>query len=271
MGSLRAYLLALISVGLLWPNPSFADASTNGEVTMSAAGAVNPTELPRSRTAPATLDVGFTSAALGSPTVPELSRIGIQVAPLIELQTAGLRSCPLAQLYSNYAGTACARSLVGHGSVDSEITLPGQSPAAVHGKLRAFYAVSDGRPRILAQVITDLVIYVVPFEIKKVAGVGTRLIARKMRNVKGICRPHPDCFGQRYSFEGIYGHISNFEMSLHRTFFDSGTRKSFVSARCPAPGRMMEASLPVLKVSLDYGLGSSLAATVRGNCRVSTG
>lgn len=243
---------------------------------MSASGGTTPIKLPRSKPIPASLRLGFTSEALNSPAVPELTRIVLEISRNLHLQTAGLPSCPLADLYSTNtsARQTCAGSFVGHGSVTSEVTLPGQAPATVNGHLVAFYAFAQGQRRILAQVTSGdplPLTYVIPFQIAKAHGAfGTSLVVPQMRHIAGICaRGHPNCFAQPYTLKGVYGHISNFEMSLHRIFAHTGKRGSFVSARCPVPGKRPEANFPLAQTSLHYAGGNSLTAAVNGKCRVS--
>jgi hypothetical protein len=249
--------------------------SQSGELAMSASGEITPIKLPRSKVAPASLRLGFTSEALNSPAVPELTRIVLEISRHLNLQTAGLPSCPLADLYSTNtsARQTCAGSYVGHGSVTSEVTLPDQAPATINGHLVAFYAFAQGQPRILAQVTSGdplPLTYVIPFQIAKAQGAfGTSLVVPQMRHIAGICAPgHPNCFAQPYTLKGVYGHISNFEMSLHRIFAPAGKRSSFVSARCPASNKRPEAIFPLSQTSLYYAGGESLTAAVHGECKV---
>jgi hypothetical protein len=220
--------------------------------------------------------VGFTSEALNNPTTPELSRIEFEISHNVTLQTSGLPSCPLAMLYSTTASArqTCAGSFVGHGSVTSEVTLPGQAPATINGHLLAFYAFAQGQPRILAQVTSGdplPLTYVIPFQIAKAHGAfGTSLVVPQMSNIAGICaRGHPNCFAQPYTLKGVYGNISNFDLSLHRLFAHAGKRESFVSADCPACGNRSEAVFPLVKVGLSYASGVSLSQVSTLPCRVS--
>jgi hypothetical protein len=250
-----------------------------GEIVIGASGETAPTKLG-SQATPATLRVGFTSEATDSPTIPDLSGIALQISRNIGFQTAGLPSCPLKDLYSRTASArrACAASLVGHGSVASEITLPHHPPASVEGHLLAFYSSIGGTRRILAQVTTAgplAITYVLPFQIGKADGpFGTGLVVRQMAPIEGICvQGHPNCFDDPYTFKGIYGHISSFKMSLHRLFTDAGAKRSFVTARCPAPSGAPEATFPIVRANLTY-LGESeegpLTATASGKCEAVT-
>ena len=240
-------------------------------------GELIPTTLPRTHFAPATMRIGFEVPLTRGSKVPELQTIVLDLASNIELQTNGLPSCPVNRLRSTYVKPvqACKGALVGRGSVTSEIALPGQAPAMVKGSLLAFYDRSNVGPYILADVTTNgspPLTYVIPFSIGKAKPpFGTSLIVHKMHLVRGECKNNtPDCgYG---GFEGIYGHISNFELSLHRIFATPRSRRtSFVGADCPAPGHRASASYKFAKVSVTYAEPSSVggeSAVKPGSCRV---
>lgn len=225
---------------------------------------------------PATLRLGFTSAAPSTPTTPELTAIRLEISRNLAFHTAGLPSCPIAELYSEppETGHTCARSLVGHGMVISEVTLPGQAPVTIEGHLLAFYDFGEGQPRILAQVTSTGALpltYVIPFTIYKTRGAfGTILSVERMRLIRGKCRRgRPSCFSQTYTYNGIYGHISKFELTLGRNFVHAGRRSGFVTADCPAKGSSSSATFPLAKVNLSYPQGISLSQVATRRCAVS--
>ncbi len=243
---------------------------------LSVSGGVSPSLLPRFKPVPATVKVGFTIEGGGS---PELDSIALEISRTVTFQKSGLSSCRLAQLYSTSptAGQICAGSVVGHGRIVSQVTLPGREPTMVNGSLTAFYTAAENRPGILALVNTQGALpltYVIPFRFGQGRGSsGTSLYASKsrMRHIYGVCVPQSACFGSTYGFEGIYGHISKFELSLHRLFVNHGRRESFVNADCPARGRQLSAvfvGASVLYTGSSYIGGGS--ATLLGSCSVSS-
>jgi hypothetical protein len=273
-----AVSLTLIGGVLVRSDSTAAVSIPTPETVVSASAKTIPAELPHPRAIPIRLQAGFTSEALSSPTTPELAQIVLEISRGIKFQTAGLPSCPLTDLYSTTvsARQTCAGSLVGHGTVSSEVTLPGQAPAMIKGDLSAFYAFAEGKPRILAQVTSGAplaLIYVIPFQIAKAPhrAFGTSLVVRKMRNIQGECRfSRPNCFAQPYSLKGVYGHISKLELSLHRSFIHAGARKSFLSAQCPASRNRQGAAFPLLQVNLQYtgsfAAEGSRSVTVASRC-----
>ncbi len=272
---LGALALALMTAAGVSPPSAGGDVAQTGEVVIGVSGETVPIKLPRSHMVPATLRLGFTSETPSTRTTPELTAIQLEVSRNLAFQTAGLPSCPIAELYSDSsdAEQMCAGSLVGYGTVISEVTLPGQAPVTIEGRLSAFYDFGEGRPRILAQVTSTAALpltYVIPFTIYKAHGVfGTILSVEHMQFIAGICaRGHPNCFSQTYTYEGIYGHISKFELTLDRQFVHAGKRTSVVSADCPAGDGSSSAIFPLVEVDLAYQGVSSRSQVATHRCEV---
>jgi hypothetical protein len=269
---LGALALALMAIAA---RPAGGDLAQAGEAVIGVSGETVPGKLPRSRMVPATLRLGFTSEAPSTPTTPELTAIRLEVSRNLAFHTAGLPSCPISELYSTSdARQICAGSLVGSGTVVSEVTLPGQAPVTIEGRLSAFYDLGEGQPRILAQVTSTGALpltYVIPFTIEKPHGVfGTVLWVQHMQFIKGKCaRGHSNCFSQTYTYKGIYGHISKFELTLDRQFVHAGKRTSVVSADCPANGSSSSAIFPLVKVDLAYSGAISRSQVATRRCQVS--
>ena len=142
----------------------------------------------------------------------------------------------------------------------------------IEGHLLAFYDFGEGQPRILAQVTSTGALpltYVIPFTIQRSHGIfGTILSVEQMRFIAGICaRGHPNCFSQTYTYKGIYGHISKFELTVDRQFVHAGKRTSVVSADCPASGSSSSEAFPLVKVNLTYPAGQ-LRGVATGRCEV---
>jgi hypothetical protein len=271
---LGALALALMAVAGLSPRPAGGELAQAGGAVIGVSAEEVPGKLPRSRMVPATLRLGFTSEAPSTPTTPELTAIRLEVSRNLAFHTAGLPSCPISELYSTSdARQICAGSLVGSGTVVSEVTLPGQAPVTIEGRLSAFYDLGEGQPRILAQVTSTGALpltYVIPFTIEKPHGVfGTALWVQHMQFIAGICaRGYSNCFSQTYTYKGIYGHISKFELTLDRQFVHAGKRTSVVSADCPASGSSSSAVFPLVEVNVTYSEARSLSQVATRRCEV---
>jgi hypothetical protein len=269
-------ILVLLSSVWIVGGAAVAATAPTGETVIGISGETAPARMPRSQVVPTTLRLGFTSRLINQATTPELTRIAIEISRDVRFQTMGLPSCSLATLLSTYtdARQACAGSVVGHGLITSEVTLPGQAPVTITGRLLAFYDLAESQPRILAQVTSGAPLpltYVMPFKIAKAqAPFATSLLVPQMSHLQGECaRAHPDCFEDPYTLKGVYGHISNFELSLHRLFAHNGKRVSFVSAECPLPANRSAARYPLAKVALDYSTGVKVSRVLTRRCRVS--
>jgi len=272
---LGALALVLIAVVGILPASASGDVAQADELIVGVSGETVPSRLPRWHMVPAMLRLGFTSAAVGTPATPELTAIRLGLSRNLALQTAGLPSCPIADLYAetSEASQRCAGSLVGRGIVISEVTLPGQAPVTIEGHLSAFYDLGERQPRILAQVTSSgslPLTYVIPFTIYREPGVfGTVLSVQQMRFIAGRCaRGHSNCFSQAYTYKGIYGHISKLELTLDRQFVHAGKRTSVVSADCPASAGSSSATFPLVNVDLAYG-GISRSQVATRRCEVS--
>jgi hypothetical protein len=238
-----------------------------------------PRRRPRRWQAPASLRLGFTSSALNPPGVPQLSAISFALSRNLSFHAAGIKSCPIKRLYrpAMTARRSCAGSVVGRGTVDSEVLLE-KEEVPVEGSMTAFYSLEYGQPFILGQVITKgatEVIYVLPFRIEEGRGrYATKLLIPEMRRVHGKIRRG----AQLYRFPYGYGRISRLTLSLKRSFAVAGRRRSFVTASCPARQGQAGTDFPLMKATLDYSESTSyysrsrptrvITASTNEHCRV---
>ena len=242
---------------------------------LHVSGSVSPAKLPPTRRVPVTLQMGFQAYPIEGQ-VPELDEIWFGVTRRFNFAAESWpQSCSLAKLYSPRVDPrrACAGSLIGHGRVGSEITVPGQAPVKVTGHLLAFYARGNGQPRILAQVTTGEplpLVYVIPFTIRTVDG-NTKMSVprRRMRAIRGKCRRgHPNCFAPSpYTLEGVYSHISEMSISLHRVLGRGSRPISFVNSHgCTLPDFPVDEN-PALGVGLVYAEGGHQSGVVFIPCK----
>jgi hypothetical protein len=262
---------ATLVCGLFWTSIGLAEISEPGQEgsAPSATGSLSPVNLPRTKPVPVTLAVQFSSPPVGGAT-RVLERIDFELSPRVTFGLHGLKSCDDDTLYtpSVDARRACAGSLVGHGTVTSEIfSLHG--PVTVTGQLLAFYSDYEGRPLIYGQVRTPEpinLLYVIPFTIGKSESLGgTDLFvpSGKMSGIQGICASkRPDCFHPPYDLESFYARISGLDLNLHRVYHSEGRRLSFVSATCAAPKGVGSDFYTLLKAKLTYAEAGSEATTM---------
>jgi hypothetical protein len=255
-------IAASLTIGALLTETSFGVVTHLPSIPIRRAfGGFVPIKLPRTEPAPITLSIGFESPQVEGST-PDLGSIDLELSRHITFETAGLLSCSSDQLYAtDTPQESCPKSLVGHGSVTSEIRNPRGTTDTVTGHLLAFYALEGHRRLILARVETGEplpLVYVIPFTIGKAEGrFGTDLSVstQAMARLQGICARNPYCFYSPHKLVGAYGQISSFEMSLHRTYRGERGPATFVSAVCPAPRGFRQVNLRLADVRLNYVSG----------------
>ena len=144
-----ALTLGVIGATLIIVVPAVASISSNESPTVAISGEFVPARLPRSRPAPITLGIGFTSEFPSTHTAPVLTQIALEFRRNLVFNAEGLPRCTLHRLLASYASPvqSCRRSLVGHGMVVSEVPLPSTTGLTrVEGELRAYYGLYEGQP-----------------------------------------------------------------------------------------------------------------------------
>lgn len=242
-------------------------------ISMGASGSIVPRKLSRSRPSPAALELSIRSDSTDGTGTPAIAEIRIELSRHVSFETKGLPSCTEARLLSSYSRYGCLGGLVGTGTVTSEVTLRrDEAPVPVDGKLRAYYAEQGGRRLILAQVTSahPPLTYVIPFTIQRRPGSYRAALVvpkRRMTGMRGICaKGHPECFGTPYTLEGVYSHISDFQMTLDRRFSVEGKPGSFVRADCPVAKPRRETVFLLLVVRLGYPAGEWFSSAVNQRC-----
>jgi hypothetical protein len=236
---------------------SGAEVVKQGDIIVSFHGDIAPQKLPRTGSAPVSVQLGGKIKTTNAENPPVLERIVLDINSHGVLQNKGLATCPLPKLESiSSAGAkkACGDALVGHGNVTSRVSLPGQGAFASNGPLLAFNGTYKGKTAILAQVATGAPLpltYVIVFALSKTKGTfGTRLT--------GTLPP----------IASEYGYISAFDMSLKRSYSYKGKQLSYAQAGCPAPKGFPGASFPLAKASYEFVGGQKLSSTLQRQCKV---
>lgn len=264
IAALMAFALAALTIA----SADAAEVAPEGEAPTFSAG-MSPEQLTRDKPSAISLRLGF-KVPPKEGKIPGLNAIRFGISRRVSFNYRDLPACSLQTLFSSYAEESCTHSLVGHGSVVSEVTLPGHEPMTVSGIAKAYYSFDKKQPRILVRVVTGEplpLIYVIPFELQAAAEpYATSLSVRRMSQIQGLCaRGHPNCFAQPYRLKGIYSHISEFQIDLHRRFQHHGSQASFVSAECSLPSGEKKANFPLASVLLRYPQ-QTFAASQPGHC-----
>jgi hypothetical protein len=234
-----------------------AEVAKKDNLIVAFHGEIAPRKLPRTGTAPVSVQMGGKIKTTDKSTPPKLEQIVLDINSHGVLQTKGLSTCSLAKLEtisSAGARKACGEALVGHGNVTSRVSLPGQGAFASNGALQAFNGKYKGHSAIFAQVVSGPPLpltYVIVFEVKKTKGTfGTSLV------------------GTLPQIASEYGYISAFDLSLKRTYTDHGKKLSFAEAGCPAAKGFPGASFPFAKVSYQFEGGLTVSEKLIRECKV---
>jgi len=236
--------------------PAGAELDQKENLIVAFHGGIAPMKLPRSGTAPVSVQMGGKIKTTDRSTPPKLERIVLEINRNGKIDATGLPRCPLRKLESissKGARKACAAAQIGHGNVTSRVSLPDQGAFASNGPLLAFNGRYKGHQAVFAQVATEAPLpltYVIVFEVKKTKGTfGTSLVATL-----------PPIASE-------YGYISAFDLSLRRSYSYHGKKHSFASASCPTPAGFTRASFPFARVSYRFAGPKTLSTTLVRECK----
>jgi hypothetical protein len=227
-----------------------------GNVRVTVSGALSPQRLPRKGVAPISVSVGGDIATTDKSPPPRLLNLSIELNRNGRIDSAGLPTCPydaLEPASSKRALSACRSALVGRGTFDAEIALPGQQPYPAKGTMLAFNGRSHGKPVLFGHIYSPRPFansFVIVFQIDKTGNgtFGTKLAAQLPRAL------------------GNWGNLTGIELNLDRRYSYKGERRSYVSAGCPAPKGAGGAVFSLARTTFGFEGGRKLAGTLTGTC-----
>ena len=189
--------------------------------------------------------------------LPQLQTMTVAINRQGRLDVRGLATCRRGSIdpsTTREARAICGRALVGEGTFSANVKLPDQSPFPSNGKVLAFNGRMNGRPVILAHIYgTDPApnSYVLPFVIRKSSGTfGTILEASFPR------------------ITGPWGYVTGVNITLSRRFSFRGTRRSYLTAGCPAPPGFGGAFFRLAKTTFAFAGDVKLTSTLNRRCSV---
>jgi hypothetical protein len=261
-GGRRAAAIAALfgALGLLalFALPAIAELAQKGPLRVSVSGKIAPKSLPRNGGAPVAVSFGGQIGTTQPEGPPQLRRITVEINRHGHLSGQGLPLCRERQIQpgtTEHALEACAPSLVGEGLFAANVKFPTQSPFPSQGKILAFNGRFDGKPAILAHIYGKKplpISYVLPFVIHHREGTfGTLLEAFLPRAT------------------GNWGFVTGVEMTLQRRFAFQGTRRSYLTASCPAPAGFRSAFFPLARTSFSFAGDVTLTSLLTRRCTVS--
>lgn len=235
-----------------------AEVAQRGNLRVSVAGKLSPRSLPRTGLAPIAVSVGGEVTTTDASRPPQLQGLQIEINRHSRLDYAGLPTCPYDSIQpasSSRALSACHSALVGQGSFDADIALAGQEPYPTHGRLLLFNGRSNGKTVLFGQIYSPrpfATSFVIVFSIQRLSGdtYGTALAASL-----------PSALGS-------WGNLTGIRLTLSRRYDYRGTRRSYLSAGCPAPKGFGGVSFPLARTSFRFAGGPKLTSTLVRSCRV---
>ncbi len=235
---------------------SGAEVVQHGDIRVALQGGISPTRLPRDGAAPVKVSVAMKISGVDGATPPLLRRIQLSINKEGRFDRAGLPVCTLEEIQPTTdadALAACGGSLVGKGQFSAQVGFASQAPFPSAGRILAFNGTYEGHPAILAHVYGSEpapTSYTLPFVLSPLSGTyGTRLTAAL-----------PDA-------AGTSGYITGLSLELGRNFTAGGSRRSFISAECPAPTGFPGATFPFVHALFGFSGGQTLGSTLTRNCQ----
>ena len=182
----------------------------------------------------------------------------IEINRHARISTAGLPVCALGSIEASTTAQAlvtCRDSLVGTGIFTAHIEIPEQAPFPARGRMLAFNAVSHGRHVILAHVF------------------GRQPLPTGQVLTLTFQRPERGTFGTVLSLKlpelaADWGHVTGFELDLHRRYRFRNRWRSVISASCPAPRGFDFAPFPAARGTYYLSDGRVINRLVSGRCQV---
>lgn len=235
-----------------------SDVVQKGTLRVAVSGELSPRALPRDRGAPIAVSVTSRFTTTDGTTPPPLRALRIELNRQGRLDTTGLPKCRADQIQpasTTRALAACRDALVGRGGLSLDVVLGGQDPYPTTGQLLLFNGRYKGRPALLGQIYAPHPFansFVIPFRIERI---------RKGSFGTALSATFPPAFTS-------WGHITGLRMRLARRYGFRGSRRSFLSAGCPAPQGSSLAVFPLARVSFAFALGKKFSQTPSGSCRV---
>ena len=248
-----AALLALATV-------AWAEVSVSGNLFVTFSGNISPQALPRHGRAPIAVSVSGKVRTLAGEHAPALREMVIKLNREGRLETRGLPVCRRRQIQAVSSASAlrvCDDALVGTGAYIARTEFPEQKQFSSHGRILAFNTRKGGRPAILAHVYSDNPVPTTRtfvFSLSHSGGqYGTVLDAEV-----------PESLNR-------FGYLKRISLKLQRTYTYGGRRRSYLSAGCPAPLGLHEASFNFAYASMTFVDGRTLWSNLTRTCDVREG
>lgn len=251
-----AALLLTLLAALAVASSAGGERHQHGNLLVSLRGHITPLELSRRALDPVHLNLAAGLRTVDGTLLPRVKRVEIGLPTQGVVSTVGLPVCTVRQLRNatpNRALHVCREALVGHGTVEAAVVIPGQGAFRIHAKLLAFNGPRENGHRLLlmhAYARQPPTVVVLPFKFER----------RKGRLGLTIGADLPAALGP-------WPHLARFKMKLGRDYRFRGRQRSFLRARCPIPPRFTAGFFSLAKVTYTLTDGRRISTAITRGCR----
>jgi hypothetical protein len=217
-------LLAFAAAGFAIAKGGKPFVVTVGNLRITANGNFSPTQLPKNKLAPITLDLSGKIEALDHTHPPAIQEVVIETDKNGAINAKGLPACTSGKLQAQTSAKAraiCKSALVGEGRTSVEVEFPEQAPFIAKSELLVFNGGVKGSTTsafvhaYLSSPVSAAV--VVPVTVSKVHNgrYGLKTVAKIPK------------------IAGGYGSPLSFSLKVDRKFTFKGKQQSYLLAKCP--------------------------------------
>jgi len=254
----RAIAVLAMLIGLVaTASAAEAELSASGNLFVAFNGGISPTALPRDEPGPITVWIDARVRILSGEDPPSVRQITLALNRNGRLDSRGLPTCRIGQVEAATGAEAleaCGDALVGRGSYRARYNFAEQEPSPSHGRMLAFNSRSHGEETILVQVHSSR-----PTS-------NTNVIVLHIRRASG--KYGPVLTGTVPAGLSRWGYLKQFSLRLHRVYSYRHRVHSYLSAPCPAPAGLRQASFPFVFASMKFADGRVLSSTLTRTCKV---
>ncbi len=240
--------------------PARAELNRVGDLIVSFQGEISPKKLPRKDLAPVRVRVAGAVKTSNGLKLPQLKTIRVAINRAGQVYDKGLPTCQISRIQPATEAVAkkiCGGAIVGSGHVTLVVRLPAQNDYVSRNNLIAFNGPTrGGKKTILAQIYSKNPpgAIVLDFTIEKTKGTYGNVIETTL----------PD-------YAESWAYLTQFEMTLGRTYRFRGAQRSFISASCAAPAALPGAVFPFARATYDFSDGKTVSTKINRTCGVSRG
>lgn len=219
-----AALLVLAVVGLAIAKNEKPFVATVGNLRITANGNFSPTQLPRNKLAPITLNLSGKIETLDHTHPPAIQEVIVETDKNGAINAKGLPVCTSGKLQAQTTAKAraiCKSAIVGEGTTSVEVAFPEQRPFLTKSELLVFNGgVSGGKTKVFVHAYLSS-----PVSAAVVVPVTVTRIHNGRYGLKTVAKVP--------KIAGGYGSPLSFSLKVGRKFTYKGKQQSYLLAKCP--------------------------------------